>query len=119
MITDAQIREHLANYLAGGESLDSFEDWLVEHSWNMHLDSSESAQELVNAIELRLSEHSDGYLPENKLRQELHQFLENFSVIVEEEREVIVTREITRIKRVIYSSAPTIRLETLFQEAHA
>lgn len=115
MITEAQIREHLANYLAGSESLDSFEDWLVEQSWNMHRDSSEGAQDLVNQIELRLSEHSDGNLSEDKLKRELHQFLENFSITVEEWEEVRVT---TRIRRVVFSSAAkTLPLEALSQAA--
>lgn len=118
MITEAQIRKHLANYLAGSESLDDFEDWLVEHSWNMHLDSSGSAQELVNQIELRLSEHSSGHLSDTKLRQELHQFLENYSVTVEEYEVVRVTT--VRVKRTIFSSAAkTLPFETTFQEVFA
>jgi len=117
MITERQIREHLARYLTGGESLDHFEDWLVEQSWNMHRDSSEAAQSLVNEIELRLSEHSDGLLSENALRDELHRFLENFTVIIEEEREVV--REITRVKRIILATAAqTLPFEALFAEAH-
>jgi hypothetical protein len=116
MITESQIREHLANYLAGSESLDSFEDWLVAQSWNMHRDSSEVAQELVNQIELRLSEHSDGLLSEKQLREELYQFLERFIVSIVEIEEVT-----TRVRRVIFStaSAQTLPLEALAQAAFA
>jgi hypothetical protein len=83
MISEAQIREHVANYLAGKESLDSFEDWLVEHSWNMHLDSSESVQDLVNEVEIRLSEYSSGHLSDRALRRELYQILNNNSVVID------------------------------------
>src|SRR5207253_2856861 len=50
---------------------DQFEDWLVQRSWNMHADSTEAAQRLASAIELRLAEHSSGHLDEAALRQEL------------------------------------------------
>lgn len=84
----------------------------------MHQDSSEAAQELVNQIELRLSEHSDGILSESNLARELRRFLENYSVVVEEQ-EVRVTT-IHRVKRIIFSTASqTLPLEGQFQEAHA
>jgi len=76
MITESQIREHIASFLAGEESLDAFEDWLVQNSWNMHRDSSEAAQQLVAEIELRLSEYSSGHLDEGALRNELRSFVE-------------------------------------------
>ncbi len=102
MISEAQIREHLASYLAGSESLDDFEDWLVATSWNMHRDSSEIAQHLVNEIELRLSEYSDGHLSDRALRRELSEILNNKSVDIDVETT-------TRI-RLRFSSSPTIRL---------
>ena len=71
MIAENQIRERLARYLLGEISLDEFEDWLVERSWNMHLDSDETAQKLAAAIELRLAEHSSGHLSNDGLRKEL------------------------------------------------
>ena len=71
MIAENQIRELLANYLRGDISLDQFEDWLVERSWNMHRDSDGAAQKLAAAIELRLAEYSSGHLSDNDLRKEL------------------------------------------------
>ncbi len=80
MISESQIRERLGRYLQRGLSLDQFEDWIAEQSWNMHKDSSEEAQGLAAAIELRLVEHSSGHLDEEALRDDLRQFA-NPSVI--------------------------------------
>ena len=52
MIADNQIRERLARYLSGEISLDHFEDWLVEVSWNMHRDSDEKSDAPVVSLSL-------------------------------------------------------------------
>lgn len=75
MIAENSIRDKLNRFLKNEFSLDQFEDWLVQRSWNMHLDSEESAQKLASAIELRLAEHSSGHLDEPALREELRAFL--------------------------------------------
>ena len=82
MIADYQIREQLARYLHKEISLDQLEDWLVQRSWNMHLDSGESAQHLASAIELRFAEYSSGHLDELALRNELVPFVTKYSVQV-------------------------------------
>jgi hypothetical protein len=82
MIADYQIRQWLARYLHRVISLDQFEDWLVQRSWNMHLDSDESAQKLAAAIELRLAEHSSGHLDEDRLRHEMTPFLTTYTATV-------------------------------------
>jgi hypothetical protein len=82
MISESHIREHLASFLAGDESLDAFEDWLVQNSWNMHRDSCGGAQQLVAEIELRLSEYSSGHLDENALRRELRPFVEQYQASI-------------------------------------
>ena len=74
MIAEHQIRERLARYLRNEISLDQFEDWLVQRSWDMHLDSDAAAQKLASAIELRFAEHSSGHLDEVELRDELRSF---------------------------------------------
>jgi hypothetical protein len=71
MITESQIRERLFAYLIRAITLNDFEDWLVAHSWNMHLDSDDAAQSLVGAIELRLAEYSDDHLDDAALEREL------------------------------------------------
>lgn len=75
MIAENSIRDKLNRFLKNEFSLDQLEDWLVQRSWNMHLDSEESAQKLASAIELRLAEHSSGHLDEPALREELRAFL--------------------------------------------
>jgi hypothetical protein len=74
MISESQIREKLGRYLRDDVSLDGFEDWFAQSSWNMHKDSGEEAQKLASAIELRLAEHSSGHLSERALRDELRKF---------------------------------------------
>ena len=71
MIDVAKIREQLFRYLTREITLNDFEDWLILGSWSMHQDSSDEAQRLVGAIELRLAEYSDGHLTDEALDREL------------------------------------------------
>src|SRR5437660_6028691 len=82
MIADYEIRRWLGRFLSKQISLDQFEDWLVQHSWNMHRDSDESARKLAAAIELRLAEHSSEHLDEVQLRQELAPLLTSYTATV-------------------------------------
>ena len=76
MIHESEIRSKLvALLLTDSLSPPDFEDWLVEKSWNMHLDSSESAQRLVWAIEVRLAEFSSDDLSDAQLWDELYSLL--------------------------------------------
>jgi hypothetical protein len=75
MITEAQIRDRLFGYLTREITLNEFEDWLVQHSWNMHQDSDEVAQHLVGAIEVRLAEYSNEHLDDDSLERELRGLL--------------------------------------------
>jgi hypothetical protein len=60
MIDASQIREHLVDLLASNENQEAavslFEDWLIEASWNMHLNSDVQAQQLAGEIQLYLAE---------------------------------------------------------------
>jgi hypothetical protein len=64
MITVPEIREHLIDLLASEDdkerALSSFEDWLVQASWNMHQTSDLDAQQFVAEIELALAENERG-----------------------------------------------------------
>lgn len=75
MIKDKEIRLKLEHLLANRLSLDDFEDWLVQNSWNMHRDTDEATQQLVSDIELRLAEYSEDHLDEHDLRRELYSIL--------------------------------------------
>jgi len=81
MITEAQIREQLIGYLARRITLNEFEDWLVQQSWNMHLDSDDAAQYLVGMLELRLAEYSDDHLTDEGLERELKGLISTSTVI--------------------------------------
>lgn len=82
MVVEAEVRENVIAVLRNELSLSDFEDWLVQHSWNMHQDSAPSAQELVSAIELALFEHSSGHLAEAELRAELLSLASHVSVSI-------------------------------------
>lgn len=90
MISVAQIREHLLNLLDTGDqekglpSLDDFEDWLTQASWNMHQTSDVLAQRFVGAIELRLAEYDSGHFDEAELRKELKDLVVEYSLRISE-----------------------------------
>jgi len=76
MIREVEVRQQLAALLSGELDLETFEDWLVQRSWNMHLDSSSGAQDLVSAVELALAEHSSDHLSEEGLHDKLLSLLD-------------------------------------------
>lgn len=83
MATEAAIREQAVNYVAGELSLDAFDEWFAQATWNMHQDSDEAAQRLADAIELRLAEHTSApQLTDEWLRNELAKVLAEYSVKV-------------------------------------
>ena len=78
MVAELEIRKRLARFLANELSLDDFEDWLVQGSWNAHREGEGPAQQLAYAIELRLAEHSSGHLSLQELRDELAPFVKQY-----------------------------------------
>jgi len=79
MVSASEIHEQLVRLLVREISLNKFEGWFAQKTWNIQLHSSESAQKLTYAIELRLSEHSSGHLTEDELRKELLPFAERYT----------------------------------------
>ena len=75
MVSHSQISEELARYLNGKTDLDSFEDWIVVNTWNIHLSQDSKAESLAFAIEESLAEHSSGHISEAQLKQELKSLL--------------------------------------------
>jgi hypothetical protein len=71
MVSSSQIKEQLARFLDNQISLDEFEDWFVQNTWNIHLSGSVSAESLTFAVEESLSEYSSQHIGEPILRQEL------------------------------------------------
>lgn len=82
MATEAEIREQVANYLAGESSLDSFDEWFTGKTWNIHQHGNQAAQRLAYAIELRLAEHSSGHLGDDELDKELSELLGRYAATV-------------------------------------
>jgi hypothetical protein len=68
MVTAKEIQEQLASYVANGIDLDTFEDWIAQHTWNLHQSQDLVAMRLAYAIEFLLSEYSSN---ESALRNEL------------------------------------------------
>jgi hypothetical protein len=71
MVTQTEIRRNLIAYLTNSMSLADFEDWIVSHSWDMHSDSDQDSIDLVDDIELALSDFSDRHSDVAKLRLRL------------------------------------------------
>ena len=76
MIQENDIRAKLLEI----PDLDEFEDWLVQHSWDMQRDSDHASQQLVGKIELALAEYSNGHLSESELRQHLKNLARTYEV---------------------------------------
>jgi hypothetical protein len=91
MVSSSQIREQLANFLVGRISLDAFENWFAQNTWNIHKSGSVAAEDLTFAIEGSLSEFSSSHIDERELRAELFQILGSENKVVEfiEEPQVV------------------------------
>lgn len=77
MIGASDIRRKIADLVAGN-SLDEFEDWFAQSTWNAHLWGDPEFLALVHFVELRLSEHSAGHLTEQQMYDELKDAVQNY-----------------------------------------
>ena len=71
MITESQVQAKLGSLLVGTIDLEQFHEWLVAHSYDMHLDSSPEARRLVNSVYGPVHEYGDGLISEQELMTEL------------------------------------------------
>lgn len=71
MVSSSQIKAELARFLNREVDLNSFEDWLIQNTWNIHLSGSVAAESLAFAIEESLAEYSSRHLADKELRDEL------------------------------------------------
>lgn len=83
MISPSQIRETIAEFLERRIDLNSFEDWIVRYTWNVHKDGSVAAENLTFAVEEALSEYSNRELNENDLRSALSKILGSENKVIE------------------------------------
>jgi len=79
MLSQIELQRGIEGFLAGSLALEDFEDWLVQGSWNIHKGQDLLAQRIAYAVELRLAEHHDGYLPLQELRGELRALMDAYS----------------------------------------
>ncbi len=100
MVSSSQIRDRLHLLLSGRINLDSFEDWLVQNTWNIHVSGSVAAESLTFAIEESLSEYSSRHISEQELHHELAEILGSENRVV----------SISYVPRVIYSPSPSVPL---------
>ena len=75
MITVDQIRAELQKVIREETSLDAFDEWFAQASWNMHLNSTPDAIRLASMVELCLAEFDGGFLSETNLFAELRNIL--------------------------------------------
>ena len=92
---DFNIREQLAEYLAGEISLREFEDWFFPETWDINLVDNIALLNLVYGIKLRLAEFSNGDWTEDELRSYLRPFLETFVLDVSQYRIYYGTSSVT------------------------
>ncbi len=85
---DYNIREQLADYIAGKLSLREFEDWFFSETWdideidNTDNQTSTNLTNLVYGIKLRLAEFSHGDWTEVELRSMLLSILEKHVIVI-------------------------------------
>jgi len=79
---DFNIREQLADYLAGKISLRQFEDWFFPETWNIDDTDDQALANLAYGIKLRLAEFSHGDWTESELRSMLRSILEKHAIVV-------------------------------------
>lgn len=82
MISDRDIREQLLEYLLGNLTLDAFEDWIAQKTWNVIQWGAEDTQVLVYAIEAKLAEHSGGHTSEAALRKGMMPLVQTYVVSI-------------------------------------
>lgn len=76
---DLTIREWLARYLAGENSLRQFQEWFVPATWR-GVFTSAAALDLAHEVELRLAEYTNGHWTERELRSLLLPLVRAYAV---------------------------------------
>lgn len=74
MVNAFQIRAEVKSFLAN-EDLDSFEDWIVQNTWNIHLSENAEAERLAYEIEAQLAEHSSERISFKELKRALEKII--------------------------------------------
>jgi hypothetical protein len=77
---DTQIRQQLASYLSGSQSLEEFEDWLALNTADVRFANNEAAEDLTYSLELLFAEFTSGHRDEQDLKQTFSEVLEKYPV---------------------------------------
>jgi hypothetical protein len=88
MVNVSQISEHMAAYLNGCADAESFEDWIIANTWDIHLAGDSEAMTLAYKIQDLLNEYSLLHIDESVLKQKLSRTL--YSI---EPTKIIVVKE--------------------------
>jgi hypothetical protein len=105
MVSASEIRGQIAEFLANRIDLDSFEDWVVQHTWNVHQSGSVAAEDVTFAVEEALSEYSNSQIGQRQLRSVLGQ-------ILSAENKVVTVIEHPQFSYIVKSS-PSVRKVSL------
>jgi len=82
MVSDFQIREHMAEFLNGQLSLQRFEEWLVQNTWNAHSFENQDAENLVADIEGLLARYSSAHLSLSDIKKKFSTLVHFNNVLV-------------------------------------
>ncbi len=82
MIHERDIRERLAAVVERRLSVGAFEQWLDAESWDMFVDSSRDAIDLVSAIQLLLYDYYEERIDEETFVSGLARLLNNIREVV-------------------------------------
>lgn len=69
--SDLGMREHLAGFLAGNDSVLAFQHWFARAMPEIEADADEDTYELALHVENRLAEFTGGHIDANRLRDVL------------------------------------------------
>lgn len=78
MATVSEVRSHVEQWLGGKISLREFQEWFVPVAGTIHGDNNPDVENLVDDIDMSLSEYSDGILTGRELREELGRLVHPF-----------------------------------------
>lgn len=82
MLDEKTTRDRLDALLRKEVSLSEFSGWLTDASWDMHKDSPQAAQDIVDDIDIALAEYDRGYLTHDELLEGFRSLLASEVVVV-------------------------------------
>ena len=81
MFDESDIQRQLSSYLAGEQSFEDFEDWLVENSRVRYLDNPPAIREVIDQIRYLMFQVIEGEIDERRFRVEARKLVKEPGVI--------------------------------------